>query len=89
VNSATVTADWKPSSFLPEGATIKGTQSGMGGQVTIYTVENTDGTAESHAIMRSGETAYDVYARAQSLQELQSLEPVLNDIVGSVQLRGV
>lgn len=91
VESADLTADWRPSSFLPEGATIKSSQqvSLAGMQTMFYTIENSDGTAETHAIMRSGEKAYDFYARAASLQELQTIQPVLNDIVGSVQLSGV
>jgi hypothetical protein len=91
VNSADLTADWRPSSFLPEGATVKSSQQTMvnGQQAMLYTVENSDGTAETHAIIRSGEKAFDIYARAESLQELQTIQPVLNDIVGSVQLSGV
>jgi hypothetical protein len=91
VESAEITPDWMPSSFLPEGATVRSTQSMMlpGGQAMFYTVENDDGTAESHAIIRSGTTAYDFYARAESLQDLRTIEPVLNDIVGSVQMGGV
>jgi hypothetical protein len=90
VNSADVTADWKPSSFLPQGATVKSSQQlTLGGMQTMfYTVENTDGTAETHAIMRSGDKAYDVYGRAASLQDLRTIQPVLNDIVGSVRLGG-
>lgn len=91
VESADLTADWRPSSFLPEGAAVKSSQQvNVGGQqAMLYTVENSDGTAETHAIMRSGEKAFDIYARAETLQELRTIEPVLNDIVGSVQLSGV
>ncbi|MFO7166722.1 MAG: hypothetical protein DIU80_001705 [Chloroflexota bacterium] len=91
VESAEVTPDWTASSFLPEGATVRSTQSVMlpSGQAMLYTIENTDGTAESHAIIRSDTMAYDFYARAQSLQELRTIEPVLTDIVGSAQLGGV
>jgi hypothetical protein len=90
VNSADLTADWRPSSFLPEGATIKSSQQTTinGQQAMIYLVENSDRTAETHVIVRSGEKAYDIYARAASLQELTAIQPVLNDIVGSVQLSG-
>lgn len=90
VNSADLTADWRPSSFLPEGATVKASQQATinGMQAMMYTVQNADGTAETHAIVRSGEKAYDIYARAQTLQELNTIQPVLNDIVGSVQLDG-
>ncbi|HWQ14759.1 MAG TPA: hypothetical protein VNL77_18315 [Roseiflexaceae bacterium] len=91
VNSADLTADWTPSSFLPEGATVRSSQQlTLGGtQTMFYTVENTDGTAETHAIMLSGQKAFDFYVRAESLQDLQTLQPVLNDIVGSVRLEGV
>jgi hypothetical protein len=91
VESTDMTADWKPSSMLPQGATVRSSQQvTLGGvQAMFYTVENTDGTAETHAIMRSSGKAYDFYARAESMQELQTIQPVLNDIVGSVQLSGV
>jgi hypothetical protein len=90
VKSAQSSPDYRPSSFLPEGATIKSTESVSipTGQATVYTVENTDGTAESHMIFQTGTTFYDFYARASSQQELQTLRPVLNDILSSVKPGG-
>jgi hypothetical protein len=88
VNSADMTPDWRPSSFLPEGAAVKSTQivTLPSGQVSQYMVENSDGTAETHSIMRSGDKAYDFYARTASFQELQTLQPLMDQVVGSVQI---
>jgi hypothetical protein len=91
VNTAAYGAGWTPSRMLPTGATITATQTqsfGLG-DVTIFTIENSDGTAETHAILRGPVQAFDFYARAGTLQGLQTIQPVLNDIVGSVQLRGI
>jgi hypothetical protein len=90
VKSAQSSPDYRPSSFLPEGAVVKSTESVVipTGQATVYTVENTDGTAESHMIFQTGTTFYDFYARASSQQELQTLRPVLNDILSSVKPGG-
>lgn len=87
-NSADVTPDWKPSSFFQENADIKSTQTVTlpSGSINLYMVENTDGTAESHAVMQNGEKAYDFYARAASMPELQSFQPVLTNILTTVQL---
>jgi hypothetical protein len=91
VENVEVTSDWRPSSMLPEGATVVSTQylNLSSGQAQVYTVENSDGTAESHAIIRSGTTAYDFYARAATMQELMTIQPVLSQIVGSAQFGGV
>ena len=90
VQSADLTEDWTPSSFLPTSGTVLSSQqvNVAGMQAMFYTVENSDGTAETHAIMRSGEKAYDFYARAELLQDLRTIQPVLSDIVGSVQFSG-
>jgi len=87
-NSADVTPDWRPSSFLQEGANVKSTQMVTlpTGSINLYMVENTDGTAESHAVMRNGEKAYDFYGRAASMPELQSLQPLMTNILTTIQL---
>ncbi len=90
VTSAPLSADWRPSQMLPQGATIKSSeiQTLPSGQINLYTIENSDGTAEAHAIRHNGENAYDIFAHAASLRDLVSFQPVLNTIIDSVQLNG-
>lgn len=88
INAVKLSNDWRPSSMLPEGARVTSSevQTLSSGQINLYTIENSDGTAEIHAIRPSGDTAYDIYARAASMEEVKTFQPVLNTVIDSFQL---